>query len=123
LYGWGLREINRRLLMFSNMEPVDCEIVWEDPLPQDEQALYANTQQALSMGLISKETAAAQLGFDYESEKEKMAAEAEETANIGAMALANFDRFGFSTGRGGANAQPGQRQPLQVGARQPAARR
>jgi len=115
LYGWGIREINRRLLLFSNMEPAECELVWEDPLPQDEQALYTNTQAALSMGLISKETAAAQLGFDYEAEKEKMAEEAQEVADIGTQALVNFERFGFSGARGGETI--GNRQPLQVGNR------
>ena len=115
LYGWGLREINRRLLLFSNMEPVECEVLWEDPLPQDETALYQNTQMALSMGLISKETAAAQLGFDYEDEKEKMAEEAQAVADVGSMVLQNFERFGFGAGRGGE--QIGARQPLQVPAR------
>lgn len=94
LYGWGLREINRRLQMFSGLEPVDCKVTWRDPLPQDEAALYTNTQTALNMGLISKETAAAKLGYDYEEEKEKIEEEQTALDNVGSALLRAFDRTG-----------------------------
>ena len=105
LYGWGLREINRRLQMFSGLEPVDCDILWEDPLPADETALYANTQAALNMGVISKATAAAQLGYDYEDEQKKMEDEQAATDNIGAMLLRSFESTGGAPVGGRANAE------------------
>jgi len=102
LYGWGLREINRRLQVFSNMEPADCEVIWQDPLPTDETALRQNIQMDLSMGIISKETAASRLGYDYDDEKAKMEEEQTATDNIGAMILRSFDRTGgVQPGRGG----------------------
>lgn len=106
LYGWGIREINRRLFVFSGAEPYDCEIVWQEPLPVDETALYQNTQAALNMGLISKATAAAQLGYDYEDEQAKMEEERTESDNIGAQILRAFER-------GGTQPNELQRQPVQ----------
>jgi hypothetical protein len=111
LYSWGLREINRRLQIFSNMEPVDCDVVWEDPLPADETALYANTQAALGMGLISKATAASRLGFDYEDEQAKMEDEQVAGDNVGAMILRAFDR----TGGENTNARPRQPATMPMG--------
>ena len=99
LYGWGLREINRRLQMFSNLEPVDCRVVWKDPLPADETALYTNVQAALSMGVISKATAASKLGYDFEEEKAKMEEEQTANDNVGAMILRAFDRGGMEPER------------------------
>ena len=117
LYGWGLREINRRLQLFGNLEPVDCEVVWQDPLPADETALYTNVQAALNMQLISKATAAGRLGYDYEEEKAKMEEEQVAGDNVGAMILRAFDRTGGMNAAGGEemmqNARPqGARQQI-----------
>ena len=108
LYGWGLREINRRLQMFSNLEPVDCRVVWKDPLPADETALYTNVQAALNMGVISKATAASRLGYDFEEEKAKMEEEQASSDNVGAMILRAFDRTG------GMEVQGERMQPTQM---------
>ena len=108
LYGWGLREINRRLQIFSNLEPVDCKAVWQDPLPADETALYTNVQAALSMGVISKATAASRLGYDFEEEKAKMEEEQASSDNVGAMILRAFDRTG------GMEVQGERMQPTQM---------
>jgi len=94
LYGWGIREINRRIQIFSNLEPMDCEVIWEDPLPTDEAALTANTQSALNMGIISKETACERLGYNWEDEQKRMETEQAATDNIGAQILRAFERGG-----------------------------
>lgn len=112
LYGWGIREINRRLQMFSNMEPYDCEMVWQDPLPVDRQALTQNVQAALGMGVISKQTACERLGYDWEREQERMEEEQQASDNVGAMILRNFERFGF--GGGAETGEQRQRQPIQM---------
>ena len=112
LYGWGLREINRRLFLFSNMEPVDCEIIWQDPLPQDQAALRQNYEIDLRMGIADKQTIAERLGYDWETVKarleEQREAEDQARANIGAIALENFERFGLGAG-GGAISNANQR--------------
>jgi hypothetical protein len=111
LYGWGLREINRRILMFSGSEPLDCEVVWEDPLPTDETALRANLEADLRMGVVSKETVAGRLGYDWDAEQEKLGEQQQASDNIGAMILRGFDR----TGGGAANnGFTNQRQPSET---------
>jgi len=108
LYGWGLREINRRILLFSGSEPIDCDVVWEDPLPTDETAQRANFEADLRMGVVSKETVAGRLGYDWKAEQAKLSEQQQSTDNIGAMLLRSFDR----TGGGAANNGFGnQRQP------------
>ncbi len=117
LYGWGLREINRRLFIFSGQEPVDCEILWEDPLPIDEKALRENCEADLRMGVVDKQTISERLGYDWETVKERLDAQQEEEmqqqADIGAIALKNFDRFGLGAGGGANNGGFGkQKQPV-----------
>jgi hypothetical protein len=109
LYGWGLREINRRLQMFSNLEPWDCDIYWQDPLPKDETALRQNIQADLNMGVVSKQTAAERLGYDWDDEKIRMQEEQAAGDNVGAMLLRAFER----TGGGVQPNEFAQRQPVQ----------
>ena len=94
LYGWGLREINRRLFIFSGAEPVECKVIWEDPLPVDETALRQNAQTDLSMGIVSRETISKRLGYNWDDEKKLLAAQQTESDNVGAMLLRAFDRTG-----------------------------
>jgi hypothetical protein len=104
LYSWGLREINRRLQIFSGVaEPVDCKVVWKDPLPQDEKALRENAQADLSMGIVSKETISTRLGYDWESEKKKIGEDQAASDNIGSLILRAFDRTGGQPAGGPAN--------------------
>jgi len=109
LYGWGLREINRRIFMFSGYEPIDCEIVWENPMPVDEQALRQNMEADLRMGVVDKQTVSERLGYDWETVKARLEEQQQADADIGAMALENFDRFGFG---GGTQTIERQRQPV-----------
>ncbi len=112
LYGEGLVEINRRILMFSNMQPMKCEVVWQDPLPVDKVALTQNVQAALNMGVISKQTACERLGYDWDREQERMEEEQQAGDNVGAALLRAFDRTGGMSG--GVRPNENQRQPLQL---------
>jgi hypothetical protein len=108
LYGWGLREINRRILLFSGSEPLDCDVVWKDPLPTDETAQRANFEADLRMGVVDKQTVAERLGYDWETVQARLGEQQQATDNVGAMLLRSFDR----TGGGAANNGFGnQRQP------------
>jgi hypothetical protein len=113
LYGWGLREINRRILLFSDMENVDCKIVWEDPLPQDETALRANLQTDLGMGVVDKQTVAERLGYDWETVKARIEADQTAQGDIGSQILKAFDRTGGGNGFG--NKQVAVKQPAKAG--------
>jgi hypothetical protein len=116
LYGWGLREINRRILLFSDMENVDCKIVWEDPLPQDETALRANFEADLRMGVVDQQTVSERLGYDWDVIKARKEEQQQAQDNVGAMILRAFDRTGgMPQNAGGGTANNGfgkQKQPL-----------
>jgi len=115
LYGWGMREINRRIFIFSNMEPVDCEIQWEDPLPVDQRVLRENLEADLRMGIVSKQSVSERLGYDWETEQERISEQQQEQDNVGAMILRAFDRTGGGAGNNGfENRGQPQRQPINI---------
>lgn len=96
LYGWGLRELNRRLLVLAGMDPATCEIIWEDPLPVNETEQAASITQDLNNGLVSKQTASELQGYSWEDEEKRLAdekASQTQASNIGAQLLMNaFNR-------------------------------
>lgn len=107
LYGDALQEINQRLLILAGMEPVECEIVWGDALPENEPEEVTALQADLGMGLVDKQTASEMRGYDWETVQERLAQEQQAGDNIGAAILRAFDRNGGineGTGpRGGGN--------------------
>jgi hypothetical protein len=115
LYGDGLKEINKRLQLFSGIaQPFPCEVVWQDPLPTDEAAQRQNYQADLAMGVVSKQTVSEKLGYNWESEQERMSEEQAATGNIGAELLRAFESTGGAPVGGraiNAQRQP-QEQPL-----------
>jgi len=95
LYGDGLLELNRRLLLAKGLESDDeGHIAWPDPLPvnQDEEikALTFDIQNELA----SKETVSEKRGYIWENESEKIDIQKSKGDNIGAALLANFTRGG-----------------------------
>jgi hypothetical protein len=109
LYAWGIREINRRILIFSNMEPKDCTITWKDPLPVDETALRTNLEADMRMGVVSKETIAKRLGYDWEKEEKLIEEQQQATDNVGAQILRAFDRTGGAMNERMGGNQPNER--------------
>jgi hypothetical protein len=100
LYGDALREINRRLLVLSGKGTDGGEVVWPDVLPTNEteqtQALEADKR----MGIVSNQTVATARGYVWEDEEERIAndrmKENENSDNVGAMLLNNFNRGGIT---------------------------
>jgi hypothetical protein len=91
LFGEALEELNHRLLVMANIEHDDGgQIVWPDPMPVNEQEEVASLQADLSMGIISKQTAAKKRNYDPEQEQELMAEERGGEENLGSMFLQKF---------------------------------
>jgi Phage portal protein, SPP1 Gp6-like len=93
LYGEALLETNRRLLMLSGYvddaaEPGD--IVWPDPLPVEELNQAQVLTQDLANGLVSKQTASGTRGYDWTEETDRIDAEKQASADLGASVLRDF---------------------------------
>ena len=109
LYGDALKEANRRLLILSGVEEVECEVVWEDPLPVNEQEQSQVIQTDLNAGIVDKETASELRGYDWEIVQERLGNQQSTSADLGAGLLAAFDRNAMN-----ANQKPVKEQePLQ----------
>jgi hypothetical protein len=106
LYGDAYTELNRRMLILGGYAGEECVINWPDPLPVNTVEETASVQSALNMGLISKQTAADELGYDWEQESKRMSEEATASQNAGSVLLNTFLKTG--------GAQP-TRQPANVG--------
>jgi hypothetical protein len=93
-----LEELVRRLLILANMQPVPCEIVWPDFLPVNGTEQVATIKTELELGVISKQSAASELGIDWEQEQERINQEAQDananSDNIGAAILRAFNNGG-----------------------------
>ena len=98
LFGEALIELNRRLLVLAGFEGElsrPGEVVWSDPLPANKTEDMQAYSEALAMGVVSKETVAGLLGYDYEKEQERMTAEKSTNDNgIGAALLRAFPPTG-----------------------------
>lgn len=94
LYGEALLEMNRRLLELGGFEPDAGEIVWNDPLPTNEQEQMLSDQFELEAGLVSRQTVRETRGYDNDTELERIAADQTEenrnNTNIGSLLLGNF---------------------------------
>jgi hypothetical protein len=111
LYGEALVEINKRLLILANIPETDGGVVvWPDAIPTNETEEVAALTFDLNMGLLSKQSASAIRGYDWDDEKHRIDAEREEAQaqgdNIGAVLLRNFER---GNGGGGERATGGCR--------------
>ena len=101
-YGDMLIELNRRLLELANFGTENyCDIIWQDPLPINQQEEQIRDGFELDRGLASKETVQTRRGLDPEAEGERIASEstAEDmrTGNVGGLIVRNF--FGGQEGQ------------------------
>jgi len=93
LFGEALEELNHRLLSMANIEHDDGgQIVWPDPMPVNEQEEVTSLQADLSMGIISKQTAAKKRNYDPEQEQKLMQEERGGEENLGSMLLQAFTK-------------------------------
>lgn len=87
LYGEGLVEINRRLLDLGGFgDDLETILHWPNALPMNEKEEVEIGERKRDLGIISKETLARELGIDWESESELLAAEGT-SGDIGTMIL------------------------------------
>lgn len=96
LYGEALKELNRRLLALNDMKPDPGEIVWQEPLPQNESELVSGYTFDLNNQLASRETIQVKRGYDPEDEAERIEADKQQdikdAENIGGTMLTNFNK-------------------------------
>jgi hypothetical protein len=99
LYGDGLLEVVRRVLLLAGMESEPGEIVWPDPLPVNETEQTEALTADIGNGLVSKQTASGLREYDWDLERERIADEQQASDDLGATLLRQF-----SQGQGGAPA-------------------
>lgn len=76
LYGRGIKAISEALLeLGSKVTDKDVEVVWPNALPLSELEQTQVIQLQRDMKLLSKETAANELGIDYDKEQQKLYSE------------------------------------------------
>jgi|APSaa5957512622_1039677.scaffolds.fasta_scaffold12381_2 hypothetical protein len=93
LYGEALCEINRRLLILDGMaEPPECDIIWPEPLPENATEETAALEAARRMEVVSKQTVATRLEYDWEDEVQRLSEEQAAGDNLGAALLRAFDQ-------------------------------
>lgn len=68
-YGYAIMEISKRVLMLMGKEPVAPTLTWKSALPEDERETVQMVSQEIALGLMSKQTASAELGLDYTQEQ------------------------------------------------------
>jgi len=93
LYGQALIEINRRAADLLGFGPDNVGVLhWSNPLPENRLEDVEAASKELELGVVSKETIAADLNRDWELEQERMANEAAGEEDIGTRLLRAFER-------------------------------
>lgn len=92
LYGDAIEELCRRLWTISGMEPIPVQVIWPEILPVNEVETMTATEKALALGILSKQTASTNNGYDWEQERERIEAEASMQDNVGAALLRAFNQ-------------------------------
>lgn len=105
LYGWGIREINRRLLILGGLEEEETNLYWQSPLPENRKETADELKVEIEIGTVSKETAASDLGRDWNQEQERKQTEAQQNDSVGAELLRAFNA---GKGTGTNEPPPGQ---------------
>jgi hypothetical protein len=93
LYGDGLTELNRRLLVLGGKQADDPgRVVWQDVLPVNELDQANTLQVDLNSGIVSKETAATKRGYDWKTEEVRISSARASADNVGAALLRAFNQ-------------------------------
>lgn len=94
LYGDGLAEINRRLLVIGGLaDEANADggrVNWPDALPSNDAENAQAITQDLTNGLVSKATASGKRGYSWDDEKLLLAEEQAGQQSLGALALRDF---------------------------------
>lgn len=94
LYGDGLSEVNRRLLVVGGQAgEADADggaVLWPDPLPTNALESAQAVTSDLGNGIVSKATASEARGYSWDEEQQKLAEESATSQTVGALALRDF---------------------------------
>lgn len=93
LYGEALVELSRRMLDMAGMGEDNTPVIhWPDALPENQLENAQSLAQEDALGVVSKQTMAADLGRDWEVEQERMAQETEADGDLGTTLLRAFEQ-------------------------------
>lgn len=91
LYGAGLAEISRRCLLLLGAGEYRTRVSWPDPLPYNRLEQLQALAQESDLGIVSKQTMAADAGRDWDVEQERLEQEQESQENVGSLILRAFE--------------------------------
>lgn len=75
LYGGLICRVNSTLAEIMGLGDIETSITWPDPLPIDEVATVQAVTAKKATGLVSDETLTQELGYDYDDEQTRIAAQ------------------------------------------------
>lgn len=92
LYGDAIEELCRRLQILAGYEPLEVEVLWPEILPINKTETITAVEKSLALGILSKESSANLLGYDWEKERQRLEDEVALGDNLGAALLRGFNR-------------------------------
>ncbi len=93
LYGGGFVEMCRRSLEMAGMGPGHiAKVIWPEPLPIPDTEQTTQLQADMDMGLVSRQTAAGERGYDWEQEQQRLQEEQAGQVGLGELLLNNFTK-------------------------------
>lgn len=93
LYGDLLLNVNNRLLRIHNYQGAESDpgkVIYGDALPENGKEEAEILKLEMDMGVVSKQTASKELGYDWESEQTRLTEEKTSQTNAGAEVIKNF---------------------------------
>jgi hypothetical protein len=91
LYADGLARMNRYSLeLMGKGADNTVALQWADPIPGNEKESAETEQVKLDIGVESKETAAGNLGLDWQQEQERMSEETADNEDLGTVLMRQF---------------------------------
>ena len=91
LYGAGLAEISRRSLLLLGAGEYRARVSWPDPLPYNRLEQLQALAQESDLGIVSKQTMAADAGRDWDVEQARLEQEQVGQENVGSLILRAFE--------------------------------
>lgn len=100
LAGRGLAELARRVGVVLGFAWDGATVVWSDPLPANRVEQVANAKEEIAMGISSRQTQSERLGYDWEREEQRIAAEkSAQQAAMSEMLLSGLRDAGGGAGQ------------------------
>lgn len=94
LYGRGLERVSAAILAMQGLAVERVDAVWDDMLPANRLEQVTELKTEREIGVVSKESASADLGRDFKTEQAQIALEKSDEAKVAADALATLGNSG-----------------------------